>query len=74
MGKWTLFFYGSEYLKGVGVGIVLIYTQYGIISMAYKLNFECTNSMAKYEALILGLKVAMNIRNLQVYDYSQLFV
>jgi len=64
--KWTLYFYGSKYLKGVGVGIVLISPQYGIISMAFKLGFECTNNMVEYEALILGLKVAinLNIRNI----------
>ena len=29
--------------------------------MAYKLSFECTKNMAKYEVLILGLKVVINL-------------
>lgn len=29
--------------------------------MAYKLNFDYTNNMAEYEALVLGLKVDINL-------------
>jgi len=29
---------------------------------AHRLNFKCTNNMAKYEALILGLKLVRSLR------------
>lgn len=28
---------------------------------AYRLNFKCTNNMAEYEALLLGLKLIRNL-------------
>jgi len=44
--------------------------------MAYKLTFDCTNNMAEYEALILGLKatVILKIRNIEIYGDSQIVV
>jgi len=44
--------------------------------MAYKLAFDCTNNIAKYEALILRLKaiVVMKIKNIEIYGDSQLVV
>lgn len=47
-----------------------------MIPMAYKLNFECTKNMVKYEALVLELKVAINlgIDKLQFYGNSQLVI
>jgi len=58
---WTLFFDGYKCLQGDGSSIVLVYPEGGMILMAYKLHFECTNNMAEYEALVLRLKVVINI-------------
>lgn len=52
----TLFFDGSKCLQGDGVGIMLVSPKRGMLPRYYKLNFECTNNMAKYKALVLGLK------------------
>jgi len=40
-----------------------------MIPMVYKLNFECTNNMDEYEALVLRLKETINlgIRKLKLY-------
>jgi len=40
--------------------------------MAYKLGFEYTNNMEKYEALILGLKeiITLDIKDLEIYGDS----
>jgi len=64
--KWTLYFDGLKYLKGVGIGIVLVYPQGGIITIDYKLNFDCINNMVKYDSLVLRLKVAIkfNVKSL----------
>jgi len=48
-------------MHGSAAEIVLISPQNDVISMSYKLSFECTNNMVDYEALILGLKVAIEI-------------
>ena len=34
---------------------------------AYRLNFRCTNNMAEYEALLLGLKL---VKSLQAIKFS----
>ena len=44
--------------------------------MAYKLDFDCTNNMVEYEALILGLKAAINlkIKDIEIYGDSHLII
>lgn len=43
---------------------------------SYRLNFPCTNNVAEYEALLLGLEVALshNIRSIRVSGDSQLVI
>ena len=43
---------------------------------AYILNFKCTNNMAEYEALILGLKLVRNLgaKRVSVMGDSELIV
>jgi len=73
---WTLFFDGSKCLQGDGAWIMLVSSKYEIIPMDYKLNFECSNNMIEYKALVLGLKIAINIgiSKLKVYGDSQLVI
>jgi ribonuclease HI len=61
---------------GSGVGIVLISLDKGVTCFSYRLEFDCTNNISKYEALILGLNLAinMNIRSLRVRGDSDLIV
>ena len=44
--------------------------------LAIKLSYECTNNVAKYEACIAGLRVALErgIRRLEVYGDSTLII
>lgn len=69
---WTLFFDGSKCLQGARVEIMLVSLEGGMILMVYKLNFDCTNNIVEYEALILGLKETINlgITHLKVYGDS----
>ena len=62
-GWWHMSFDGVVGKEGVGAS-VLIKSPMGEPKLfSYKLHFKCTNSMAEYEALVLGLKV---LKNLQV--------
>ena len=47
-----------------------------IISLSYKLDFEATNNVAEYEALVLGLRVAreMGIQEVAVFGDAELVV
>jgi len=55
---WYLEFDGSVNKLGAGVGVWIHNTQTDHAEgHAYRLNFRCTNNMAEYEALLLGLKL-----------------
>jgi hypothetical protein len=71
---WKMFFDGASSREGVGVGVVLVsHVQY-IISLSYKLEFETTNNVVEYEALVLGLRDAkdMGIEELSVFGDAKL--
>jgi ribonuclease HI len=56
--------------------MVFIYLAQEIISLSYKIEFETTNNIAEYEALVLGLRVAkdMKIGELAVFGDFELIV
>lgn len=59
---WYLEFDGSVNKLGVGAGVWIYKTQNDHAEgHAYRLNFRCTNNMAEYEALLLGLKLVKTL-------------
>jgi len=59
---WYLEFDGSVNKLGAGAGVWIHNTQNDHAeSHAYRLNFRCTNNMAEYEALLLGLKLIRDL-------------
>ncbi|XP_039166737.1 uncharacterized protein LOC120292553 [Eucalyptus grandis] len=73
---WTMYFDGAVNLAGSGTGAVLISPDGQHYPVAAKLTFPCTNNIVEYEACILGLQAAidMKIRKLQVYGDSTLII
>ncbi|XP_074277404.1 uncharacterized protein LOC141601042 [Silene latifolia] len=73
---WELHVDGASNAKGAGVGLVLKSPQGDLIVQAVRCEFKATNNEAEYEALIMGLKLALDlkIRHLQVYSDSKLIV
>ncbi|XP_026411197.1 uncharacterized protein LOC113306482 [Papaver somniferum] len=53
--RWTMLFDGSSYSSYRGAGIVFETPKRELLSFAFKIDFECSNNVSKYEALILGL-------------------
>ena len=49
---WTLFFDGSKTLEGLGADYVLIDPKKNKHFLSCRLEFECTNNIAEYEALV----------------------
>ncbi|GKV48647.1 hypothetical protein SLEP1_g55446 [Rubroshorea leprosula] len=74
--QWTLYVDGSSSKRGSRVGTVLLGLGSFRSEHALKFNFEATNNMVEYEALLLGLRLAaeLKVRSLQVYSDSQLIV
>jgi hypothetical protein len=52
---WRLFFDGSAYREGQGVGIILISSRGAIFEQSVRLEYFCTNNQAEYEAIMIGL-------------------
>jgi ribonuclease HI len=73
---WKMFFDGASSSIGAGAGIVFRSPSQETISLSYKLEFEVTNNVAEYEALVLGLRAAkeMGIREMAVFGDAELIV
>ena len=54
-----MFFDGSFTQQGSGAEILFITPQLYSLPKAYKLLFPCTNNIVEYEALINGMKIAI---------------
>ena len=68
---WTMHFDGVVSREGVGAGIDII-APYCIKKnlFSYKFYFECTNNVAEYESLILGLKIMKELQAKRVHIYG----
>ena len=60
---WKIYFDGSFSKEGDGPGIVLLSPLKESSNFSFKLEFEATNNVVEYEALLIGLKTKkdMNI-------------
>jgi ribonuclease HI len=65
-----LFFDGSKSLEGVGVGCILKDPNGKKILIACKLEFQCTNNTAEYEALLQGLRKAIDLGAKKIKVFS----
>ncbi|CAN6693572.1 unnamed protein product [Malus baccata var. baccata] len=59
---WTLYFDGSSTSSSAGAGIVIRSPHNDRWYFSLKLDFECTNNQAEYEALIIGLGLLLDFR------------
>ena len=73
---WTMYFDGSLMKKGTGVGLVFISPLGVCMRYMVRLHFPSSNNVAKYEALINGLCIVieLGIRWLDIRGDSQLII
>jgi len=74
---WYLEFDGSVNKLGAGAGVWIHNTHDNHAEgHAYRLNFKCTNNMAEYEALLLGLKLlkALGTKKVSILGDSDLVI
>ncbi|KAA3465162.1 RNA-directed DNA polymerase (Reverse transcriptase), Ribonuclease H [Gossypium australe] len=73
---WKLNFDGASNAIGNGIGAVLVSPDGDHYPLTSKLDFDCTNNMAEYEACILGIRAAIErkIKILEVYNDSVLVI
>ncbi|GKV12463.1 hypothetical protein SLEP1_g23603 [Rubroshorea leprosula] len=74
--SWILYVDGASSNKGSGAGALLLGPKGYRSEHALKFNFDATNNMAEYEALLLGLQLVteLKVEAIQIYSDSQLVV
>jgi hypothetical protein len=55
-GVWTMHFDGAQSISRVGALVVFASPLGNIFIFLLSLEFDCTNNMVKYEALLLGIE------------------
>ena len=58
---WTMYFDGSIMAPGLGAGVVLISLDGSRLRYTIRLHFLASNNAAEYEALINGLRIAIEL-------------
>jgi ribonuclease HI len=73
---WTLYFDGLVMKTGAGAGLLFVSPLGEHMRYAVRLHFPGSNNMAEYEALLCGLKIAIEIgiKRLDVRGDSQLVI
>ena len=59
---WSLFTDGASNVNGTDIGLVLKLPQGDIIAHAIYCDFKATNNEAEYDALIIGLATARDLK------------
>ncbi|GKU93201.1 hypothetical protein SLEP1_g6811 [Rubroshorea leprosula] len=72
LSDWTLYVDGVASSKGLGAGAFLIALDGYRTEHALKFNFDATNNMAEYEALLLSLQLALKLKVMAIQVYSDL--
>ncbi|XP_074313886.1 uncharacterized protein LOC141649085 [Silene latifolia] len=74
--RWVLYVDGASNMRGTSVGLVLRSPKGEHIVYAVRCEFKATNNEAEYEALILGLQLALDLRvsHIEVYNDSRLIL
>ncbi|KAM1017646.1 hypothetical protein ACFX2A_048180 [Malus domestica] len=73
---WTMFFDGSARADGAGAGVVFMSPQTHILPYSFQLSKLCSNNVAEYQALIIGLQMAINmgITAFEIFGDSKLII
>jgi ribonuclease HI len=71
-----MFFDGASSREGTGAGVFFVSPSQETVSLSYKLEFETTNNVAEYEALVLSLRATkkMGIQEVVVFGDAKLIV
>jgi ribonuclease HI len=71
-----MFFDGASSSEGVVAGVVLVSPCQETMFLSYKLEFEATNNVAEYEAMVLGLRAAkeMGIKEITVFGDAKVII
>ena len=71
-----MYFDGAAHREGARTGIVFIILEGDVLPYSFTLTHQCSNNVAEYQALILGLEMAVDMKQLylQIFGDSKLVV
>ncbi|KAL0313707.1 UNVERIFIED_CONTAM: hypothetical protein Scaly_2908800 [Sesamum calycinum] len=73
---WKMYFDGASQKEGVGAGVVFVTLEGEVLPFSFTSTQNCSNNVAEYQVLILGLEIAVDAKQLplKVNGDSQLVV
>ena len=73
---WKCYFDGAYSKDGKGAGFLLISPEGNLMPFYFKLEFDSTDNVVEYEALILILQVAkqMKVQCISIFGDSELII
>ncbi|KAA0061112.1 uncharacterized protein E6C27_scaffold348G00260 [Cucumis melo var. makuwa] len=73
---WTMYFDGAARRSGAGASIVLISPEKHMLPYSFAFAKLCSNNVAEYQALIIGLQMALEIgvSFIEIYGDSKLII
>ena len=76
LGAWRMYFDGAMNQYGNGIGMLLIILDGSHVPLVIKLNFEVTNSIAKYETYIAEMEALreLGVRVAEAFGDSMLVI
>ncbi|KAL0339280.1 UNVERIFIED_CONTAM: hypothetical protein Sangu_1450100 [Sesamum angustifolium] len=71
-----VYFDGASHKEGAGAGVVFVTSEGEVLPYSFTLTQNCSNNIAEYQALILGLEIVVDAKQLplKVHGDSQLVV
>ena len=63
---WKLYFDGSSQKEGTGIEVFIISPNNNLTKFKYRINGLCSNNETKYEALIVGLEILLELEATKV--------
>jgi len=73
---WKMFFDGACSKEGASAGVFFVSPSQETASLSYKMEFDATNNMEEYEALVLGMRAAkeMGIKEIAIFGDAELII
>ncbi|XP_019190539.1 PREDICTED: uncharacterized protein LOC109184998 [Ipomoea nil] len=73
---WKMYFDGASHREGAGTGVVFVTPECEVLPYSFTLTEQCSNNVAEYQALILGLEIAADMKQLRIniYEDSKLII
>ncbi|KAL0363835.1 UNVERIFIED_CONTAM: hypothetical protein Sangu_0481100 [Sesamum angustifolium] len=57
-----MYFDGASHKEGASTGVVFVTSKGEVLHYSFTLTQNCSNNIAEYQALILGLEIAVNVK------------